>query len=256
MKRGIPIALQAAGAVLVCLVTTLNHPAVAHEQTVSIRDTAYYYNEQGEEIFCDPSADSPGSYVIRTAKRKKEIYYDWPRVKKSIERGAFERVKIRCISRVKAKKVEALINKGLVNDPFVQKYTVKILDKNSIRKFRVAIGDSGKNIDTTKDFWEYGAVVNYDTTFTLIIGAKADPHTDGATVELKGEGMSYFHSHPSAENREGDSYFVQGPSLDDAKAVGKKVSYVFGMNKRSHLLYIYNNRGVQATLPFCWFLCN
>jgi len=253
MKRGIPIALQAAGAVLACLVTILNHPVIAQQQSVPMRDTAYYYNEQGTEIFCEPNADSPGVYVVKTSKKRKVIFYDYDRARAQKD---YERAQVRCISNKRAKRVEALIVNGMIKKTIVRKSIVKILSKNIFRRMLDSIPDSGKNSDSLKDCLEYGGVVENETAFTCLKGNWSNVCDSGTFVELPPNKEVYYHSHPSCEKISCNGYYIQGPSMVDQKAVTNAMSYVFGMNIRSHLLYVYNKRGVQATLPFCWILCD
>jgi hypothetical protein len=266
MKRGISFALQAAGMVFVCLVTTLKQPVYASGAVTAEYDTAYYYNEQGVELYCDP--DGTGSFVIRTCKRKKEIYYDWDKVRESIK-DSFDVIKVRCISFKKAKKVEALICNGHVNDAFVKRNIVQIIGLNTLREIWMKIPDSGKNADSTTDRREYGGTINYDKTLTFNIGKSNDPCDGGVSVDIDIIGLGYYHSHPSGEKNDGNCYFIQGPSKQDVNEIKKpediadekkrgikKMGYVFGMNKRSHLIYIYDKHGLQATIPFSSLLYN
>lgn len=42
---------------------------------------------------------------------------------------------------------------------------------------------------------------------------------------------------------------MQGPSRQDQEAVGEGTGYVFGMRADGGLIYIYDKKGVKATLP-------
>jgi hypothetical protein len=253
MKRGIPIVLQAAGVLLACLATSLNHPVYALGAVAPVYDTAYYYNEQGEVLFCDPGGS--GSFVIRTSKKKKEVYYDYYNL--GSNKSGFEPIKICRIGIRKAKRIEMLVIKGMITDRLVKRNLVAILDKKTIRKMKSNIGDSGGNIDKDKDFCEYGGVVNEDSSLLLIIGNPADPCKEGVGLDVPKAGISDYHSHPSGENNKEGCYFIQGPSKEKVKMNRKekeKIGYVFGMSRRSHLIYIYDKRGLRATLPFCFLL--
>jgi hypothetical protein len=266
MKRGIPIVLRAAGVLLACLATSLNHPVYALGTVAPVYDTAYYYNEQGEVLFCDPNG--LGSFVIRTCKKKKEIYYDYYNI--GSNKSGFKPIKVCRIGIKKAKRIEMLVIKGMVTDGVVKRNLVEILDKGSIRKMKSRIGDSGGNIDKDKDFCEYGGVVNEDSSLLLIIGNSADPCKEGVGLDVPKAGISDYHSHPSGENNKEGCYFIQGPSKVDQDALEEKkeekvklkrkekekIGYVFGMSRRSHLIYIYDKRGLRATLPFCFLLCD
>ena len=47
------------------------------------------------------------------------------------------------------------------------------------------------------------------------------------------------------------SYFVQAPSKEDQLATQNRTGIVFGMKSRR--VYIYDSKGVKATLPFSFF---
>ncbi|OQP63043.1 hypothetical protein [Niastella populi] len=264
MKRGISFALQAAGMGLACLATTLKQPVHASGALTAACDTAYYYNEQGVELYCAP--EGSGTFVIRTCKKKEEIYYDWDKVSKAIKKDTFDVIEVKSISFEEAKKVEALICNGYVEDSLVKNNVVRILDRNLIRKIFAKIPDSGTNTDSLNDFREYGGTIFKDKPFSFHVGGIGNPCDSGVAVEFREEGIAYYHSHPSGERKVGDCYYIQGPSLKDQEALmkGKKQNkkkkvdakgYVFGMNKRSHLIYIFDKDGIKATLPFFWFLC-
>ena len=131
------------------------------------------------------------------------------------------------------------------------------------------IPDSGKNADTVNDFREYGGTIFTDKQFSFYTGRLGNPCDSGAVVEFTEAGIAYYHSHPSGEKKMGDCYYIQGPSLKDQQALTIKnyigtnkkkmqgpLGYVFGMNKRSHLIYIYDKHGLQATIPFSSLLYN
>lgn len=264
MRRGISIVLQAAGVLLACLATSLNHPVIALETTIQWRDTAYYFNEDGDTIFCDTKATSPGNYVIRTCKTREEIFPDWYGGDSTKSSGDYHPAEVHGITLSKAKRVGRLIRRGKLNKRLVEKNIVSILGKNSMRKMFDAIPDSG-NGDSTTDFYEYGGVIKKDSSLTFQIGDSSDPCKGGAGIDIDSveieRGIGCYHSHPSGENdcvnnKQITRYaFVQGPSRDDQEAVKKKtINYVFGMNKNSQLIYIYDSSGVKATLPFKFLL--
>ncbi|MCQ2258794.1 MAG: hypothetical protein MJZ41_12515 [Bacteroidaceae bacterium] len=63
-----------------------------------------------------------------------------------------------------------------------------------------------------------------------------------------------FHSHPSGTEYISGSknMYTQHPSRDDIKNSGTQMNYVFG--RGNGITYIYNNKGVQATIPTAYFI--
>jgi hypothetical protein len=251
MKRGIPIAVQAAGAVLACLVTTLNHPVTSH---ANLQSGVCYYNERGRELYCDTNTDSSKVFVIRTCKTTKSMYDDLY-INKMKVNGPFDSAHIDGISRGMASKVETLILKREIANPLVKQYTVEILSKEFTRKMWDTIPDTGEGSDKGKDFQEYGGIIVNKTTFNSFTeGDKANPCSDTVpNVKPEGKGIGAFHSHPSGKNLIDSCFFIQAPSKNDLDFIeGGGVGYVFGM--RSHVVYIFTKAGIQATVPFKFFL--
>jgi hypothetical protein len=255
MKRGITIALQAAGMLWACLATSLNRP-------VNVLCKVYYFNEEGEEIFCDTKATSPGNYVIRTCKTPREMFPEWYGRDITKSSGNYQPAQVNAISVSEATEVARLIRNGKINDPLVRKNIIPILDKKSIAKMLSTIKDSCARTMTKRDFREYGGMINKDTTFTFLRGEPTDPRDADNKGLLVGVGRrGNFHSHPGGEinepingNQTKVSSFVQGPSYIDQRLIEDKTGYVFGMHEQSQLIYIYDRRGVQATLPFTYLL--
>lgn len=265
MRKGIPIAWQPAGMLLVCLATTLNHPVFAIESTVSIRDTAYYFNEQGQQLFCDLKAPKRGNYVIRTCKTQQELYPDWFGRDTSKGSEDYRPAAVKNITQGESEEVEKLIRNGQVNDSLVTKNIVPILDKMLLKKILFRIIDSTER-DTSGEFKayggdgqfrEYGGMIEEDSTFTFTPGLVTDPrqpHNKGVNVGVGPLGN--FHSHPGGEIRELIGYnkyraysFVQAPSYQDQQSIGNKTGYVFAMGKGVQTLYIYDKSGIKACLP-------
>ena len=273
MKRGIPIALQAARAVLACLVTTLNHPVIANVQTVN-KDTVRYYDSYGIEIFCDATAKSAGNYIIRTFKKRRQLFDDWyDKVKDS---GDYRPADVFRIKRRQARKTGMLIHQGHVKDSLVLKCIVPILDKGSIKKMLDSIIALRSKDGSGSVYREYGGKINGDTTFECKRGDSTDPcqpENKGLAIKVGEKGN--FHSHPEGYSETKDSSlspiniygtgnstkitysdhhetktckFVQGPSCRDQQSIKDKTGYVFGMRYR--LVYLYDKHGVCATLPF------
>ena len=270
MKRGIPIALQAAGAVLACLVTTLNHPVIAIERPVSIRDTAYYFNELGQQIFCDIKAAKRGNYVIRTCKTYQELYADWEGRDTTKGSGGYQPAKVNNITPEEATEVEDLIRSGQINNSIVRKNIVPILDKKSLKKMLLRIMDSTehdkggefKKYGGDGLFREFGGPIWADSTFTFTPGVVTDPrqpYNNGVNVKVGPLGN--FHSHPGGEilkpigyNKDSVYNFVQAPSNQDMKSIGDKTGYVFALQKNVKTLYVYDRFGVKACLPIDYLL--
>ncbi|AEW00590.1 hypothetical protein A4D02_11600 [Niastella koreensis] len=271
MKRGIPIAWQAAGAVLACLVTTLNHPVIAYERIVSVRDTAYYYNEHGTQLYCDTKAVKPGSYVIKTSKTHRQIFDDWYDRDTTVFSKDYKPAEVLGIERWEARKTRRLIHRGNVNDTLVQRCIVPVPDKRLLRIMLDSILNGRIKDAVDGKFREYGGMINGDKTFRFKRGYATDPRkpeNEGLEMELGENGN--FHSHPDGcyysedkdsahtfnpnrvdfvEHRRGHKYyFIQGPSNKDQDAIGDKTGYVFGMEAK--LIYLYDKHGVRAVLPF------
>ena len=63
-------------------------------------------------------------------------------------------------------------------------------------------------------------------------------------MALQAAGMLWACLATSLNHPDRTNAFVQGPSRKDQNAVQKKrMSYVFGMNIKSHQVYIFNKRG-------------
>jgi hypothetical protein len=265
MRKGIPIAWQAAGMLLVCLATTLNHPVFAIEETVSMRDTAYYFNEQGQQLFCDTKAAKGGNYVIRTCKTREELYPEWYGRDTTRSSGDYQPAQVKNITPEAALAVESLIRNGKVNDTLVRRNVVEMLDKKTLKKILFRIIDSTAH-DNGGEFKAYGGnglfrefagMISGDSTFTFTGGLVTDPrqaHNEGAYAHVGPLGN--FHSHPGGEIIEPIGYnkyrlnsFVQAPSYQDQTSIGDKTGYVFAMSKNVQTLYVYDKFGVSACLP-------
>lgn len=273
MKRGIPIALQAAGAVLACLVTTVNHPVIANVQTVK-KDTVRYYDRYGVEIFCQTNAQATGNYIIRTFKKRHRLFNDW--YGRSINSGDYKPADVCRIKRKEARKTRMLIQQGQLENPLVLKCIVPILDKASIKKMLDSIIALRRKDRSTFMYREYGGEINGDTTFKCKRGDSTnpcEPENKGLVIGVGANGN--FHSHPEGNIEIKDSSlipadiystgnstrifysghresktcnFVQGPSYRDQQSIKDKTGYVFGMFYRK--VYLFDKHGVCATLPF------
>jgi len=259
MKRGIPIALQAAGVLLACLVTTLNcRPHIAEARPFPGHEIGYYYNENGQLIYCDTMATKAGTYVIKTCQTKDALFYDYYRRNNNRRDGDAILAEVKDITVEEADTVARLIKRGHVLDKRVRDNIIAIVDRGVLVKIWKRIPDSGESTDPVTDFREYGGYIKEDKTFTFDPGDSMDVCKGYADViiDTYGNGLGFYHSHPSGESQNKKCGFTQAPSRIDQDSTDKGVGYVFGMNKSSHLLYVYNKDGILATLPFCWFLCD
>ena len=262
MKKGIPIALLAAGMIAACQVTKLNHPVHVLEAFAPSHDTVFYFSENGKLLLCKTDVVSSGSYVIKTCRRSTDIYWDWIKRNETSSSSKFETANVRSISPRLARIVARRIEKGII-DSLVKANVVPILDKKWIKKMYDALWDSGRGRRDDRDYCEYGGVMKRDSSFTFQIGEYTNPCSDvDAAINIKDTGAVrawvYYHSHPSGEDakfypkiaKTEDCSFVQGPSREDQKAAGKKMGYEFAMRKGYHCIYIYDSTGILATLPF------
>jgi hypothetical protein len=126
-------------------------------------------------------------------------------------------------------------------------------------------GDNGKGGTSASNNREYGGEISVRGEVTASSpGIVSDPTQGGADVTHKTFGSdtrTTFHSHPSGSrstttgggtNTVGGSStttygFRQAPSPHDVSTAGSNVEYTFG--KGNGTVYIYNNSGVQATIP-------
>ena len=234
-------------------------------------DTAYYFNERGQLLWCNVHAAQPLSYVIRTKKTNSEIFQDIPQNDVTVQLSEdYDTALVSNISRPTARRVAWLIRHGMINDPLVVENIVPILDKRIMLRMydnivlRCASGNANQ---------EHGGVVFPDGTVTCITGDLSNPQwLQGATLYIKQKALVYYHSHPDAyiEQRTNNSWtnalnpnrvqfsqtsevktisYVQGPSRQDQESVGEGTGYVFGIKASGGLIYIYDKAGVKATLP-------
>ena len=107
---------------------------------------------------------------------------------------------------------------------------------------------------------EYGATLVKGKVIESSPGPVTDP-TKGMPATFGAfEGVTTMHSHPSGTKRLllGTSWATamfggdkQAPSAQDIKVANSKTNYVFGM--RDGTIYMYNKKGVIATIPLSTF---
>ena len=124
--------------------------------------------------------------------------------------------------------------------------------------------------DKTSNLYEYGAAISNDGTVGSVEkGPMIDPvNQKYASVEITTDGKtkSIMHTHPSYFKEEGragagtiqmsgtitTTKYNQAPSDRDINNAGGRTNYAFGM--RDGKIYIYNNKGVVATIPMNRFV--
>jgi hypothetical protein len=240
---------------------------------ISFDDTAYYYNERGKLLWRNVNAIKQASYVIRTKKTYQQIFNDIPVNDSTVQlSNDYNTAEVQSIAPATARKVQRLLKHGHIDHPLVVENIIPVQDQLIIRQMYNNIVSKCSTSDAHK-YKEHGGVVFPDGTVTCISGELSDPRwLRGATLLLKEKAMVYYHSHPDAiveQHLHGDRSemynpnrlqfiqtsqvqqisYVQGPSRQDQDAVGEGTGYVFGMKADGGLIYIYDKRGVKATLP-------
>jgi len=240
---------------------------------IAFDDTAYYYNERGKLLWRNVNAIKRVSYVIKTKKTYNQVFNDIPAGDSTVQLSEeYNTAEVQSISCATARKVQRLLKHGKTDHPLVVENVIAVQDKSIMLQMynnivtRCAVSDAHKSK-------EHGGVVFPDGTVTCISGELSDPRwLKGATLLLKEKAMVYYHSHPDAvveqqlQNDGAEMYnpnrlqfiqtkqvqqisYVQGPSRQDQEAVGEGTGYVFGMRAGGGLIYIYDKKGVKATLP-------
>jgi hypothetical protein len=228
---------------------------------VSITDTTFYYDEDGNLLRSKMDSGRRKTYVIRTCKDKDGIYTRDERKQDENGTGPARVIGIRCRE---AKRTKDSIIKGHVESDFVKSNIIEIVDKDILQKMSDSIDDDGGKGNATANNREYGGRIDPDGTINLVLGDPGTPGKEDAVwIDIKG--TNTWHSHPSGAsgdgaeeqpqkvgnsgtvtNGGGGSNYMQGPSLRDQNRASFTLSYVFAM--RTGIIYIYNNSGVVATI--------
>lgn len=253
MQRGNLIYLSLAGLLflLVTLTALIPNPRDEFE---------YYYNEKGSLIYYRPS-DISRTWVIKTSKSRFEIYTasDTSEVKNAAVNG---------ITWSTALDVERLIGLHQVDSDLVTKNIVEIFNPTVFSNMRAVIMDNGKGGSDSVNNKEYGGLLHADGQIFQIDSGLYVPlcKSGKRAVILQSKGFAEFHDHPSGcrgalelyactdttlAKQPGGCGYTQGPSKIDQQAVGKRTGYVFAM--RARIIFIYDNNGVKATIPFDFF---
>jgi hypothetical protein len=256
----------------ILLSLSILHPAFVFANIIQ-EDTAYYFNERGQLLWCNVHAAQSASYVIKTKKTYNQIFQDIEQDDSTVQISTdYNTAMVANIERSVARRVAWLIRQGKIDDPLVLENIVPVLDKRIIRRMY----DNIISRCTANDahlYKEHGGVVLPDGTVTCISGDMSNPRwLQGATLLIKQKALVYYHSHPDGsveQNKTSDwenahnpnrvSFsqvseirtisYVQGPSRQDQESVGEGTGYVFGIKAGGGLIYIYDKEGVKATLP-------
>jgi hypothetical protein len=240
---------------------------------IAFDDTAYYYSERGKLLWRNVNAVKQACYVIKTKKTYQQIFSDIPAGDSTVQlSNEYSTAEVQSISRATARKVQRLLKHGQIDHPLVVENIIPVQDKQIIRQMYNNIVSKCATSDAHKH-QEHGGVVFPNGMVTCISGELSDPRwLQGATLMLKEKAMVYYHSHPEAivethiHGNRSEMYnpnrvqfiqtsqvqqisYVQGPSRQDQEAVGEGTGYVFGMKADGGLIYIYDKKGVKATLP-------
>lgn len=113
-------------------------------------------------------------------------------------------------------------------------------------------GTGGLNSENNR---EHGGSIDFESKVTSVpSGPVIDPSVDmKAEISFPGGKIlnkSEFHSHLSATGLDKSGkkiVFNQAPSVQDIQNAGDQTKYVFG--RRDGITYIYNNKGISATIP-------
>jgi len=174
------------------------------------------------------------------------------------------------ISRKESKATASFIKKNSGNtDAFKDNSiaydnSVEIEGSAATRQAMVNVAKNDKGT-APSNLHEYGAAISKDGTVGSIeTGPTIDPKNQkyaSVGITTDGNTKSIMHSHPSYFKQEGKApsgtiqmsgtittiKYGQAPSDIDINNAGSRTNYVFGM--RSGTVYIYNNKGVIATIP-------
>jgi RHS repeat-associated protein len=206
-----------------------------------------YYNESGQEIFDDKKNDQK-IYVIKTTKTTEQLY----------DQSQKDPGNANPISVEAAASTEERIKSGDLTGNHM-KNIAYVGTETQVNNMLDIVGDNGTRGELPINNREYGGKINKDGN---VIGANPGPIMDpmipqAANIEINAaRGEKSFHSHPSGTKLDGK--FIRGwgsrtqaPSGTDIKTSTSNSEYVFGM--RSYTLFLYNSKGVYATMPLNLF---
>ena len=157
-------------------------------------------------------------------------------------------------------KEDAFTKDGKIYDDFVE-----IESKESTRAAmaKIANQDDGGGSDKPTNNREFGGQIDFSGNVTEGLAGPVTTPIKGAVIgyiPLEGT-KTMFHTHPSGEILErvrgelgqpdgsSKTFYTQHPSAKDIANATEQVRYVFGMGGKVSIIYIYNSKGVQATIP-------
>jgi hypothetical protein len=203
----------------------------------------YYYNEKGLQIYLVENQSPDRNFVIKTTQTTSEIYND--KTSNSSQRGT-----VQSISLDVATLTEKEISAGNLTGDHM-KNIVQIENSEKMEAMLNSIKDDGSGGTDVANNKEYsGSFGGENGVFNLKESASQKPSAGGRLIT---EGNTDFHSHPSGTEKvsNGTAMCAQPPSKQDISVAGNTTKYVVGM--RNQTIYIYNNKGVIATIPVSTF---
>ena len=199
-----------------------------------------YHNEKGQEIFRVKKDDPDRLFVIKTTQTTDQMYGKEQSPQKGIANPISSKS---AIDTENAIKTGNLVGEHMSN---VQ----EIGSAKALESMMSSIKDNGKGgIADANNKEYYGSFDDKRNAINTGSSASGKPSLGKNLVSGSGD----FYSHPSGTEKivkNGQSYtgsWAQPPSKQDISTSSKRMEIVVGMgNKR---IYIYNNKGVVATIP-------
>lgn len=194
--------------------------------------------------------DEGGRYIGNDGKNDHKTY-----VIKTTQQEFDSEVNSAGISRKEAKNTKKFIKDNSGNSSAFSLNSIAY--KNSVELFGYAedrmtmlksIGDNGRGGMSPSNNREYGGTYK-NGTVVLAKPGDISNSSIGASIVLP-FGAPTFHSHPSGSD--GSTNYRQAPSREDILVSGNNLHYVFAMSEK--VVYIYNNKGVIASIPFKSFV--
>lgn len=210
-----------------------------------------YYNEQGTKIGDDGKNDNK-VFVIKTTQTTEQLYGSSTAPKGNSNP----------ISQETATNTENEIRNGNFSGSHMNNL-VQIQSSGNMTKLTdIASKDDGTGGTKPENNREYGAVISNGKVTEGKPGPVSDPSKGlPATFSPQmGKNDVDMHSHPSGTKKvilgtgTGTAQWGgthQAPSLQDIQSSNNRTNYVFGM--RDGTIYMYNKKGVSATIPISTF---
>jgi hypothetical protein len=206
----------------------------------------YYYNESGQQIYMLENKDPDRNYVIKTTQTTDAMYG----TANSPQKG-----KSQSITAEAATNTETEITAGNLTGDHM-KNVVQIQSTDKMGAMINSIKDDGTGGTSAANNKEYSGSFGGKNGVYGVKESNAGKPSEGKPLVTTG--TNDFHSHPSGTEKiviNGQSYtgsWQQPPSKQDISVAGNKNQYVIGMSNGG-TIYIYNNKGVIATIPVATF---